>query len=387
MITPARRLDSVHEYYFATKLREVRSLINAGKPIINAGIGNPDFLPPSHVIPALTEAMLDSRAHGYQSYLGLPELRAAMAAFYKKQYDVLIDGESEVIPLMGSKEGILHISMAFLNPGDHVLIPDPGYPTYASATQLCEATPIPYNLTEENDWLPDVDVLEQLDLSNVKIMWANYPHMPTGAAGSRAVFEKLVSFAKKHDILLVNDNPYSCVGYEHKISIHQVAGSMEIALELNSVSKTYNMAGWRVGMLAGKEEILKEVLKVKTNMDSGMFYGVQKGAIAALTTENSWLENQNQNYKKRRQLTVELAKKLELGPQMQSGGLFVWCKLPAGQTDDKAFVDRLLHEHDIFIAPGSIFGKNGQGYVRFSLCVNEQQILEMTQRVSKNVEA
>ena len=386
MIQPAKRLDSVQEYYFATKLREVRGLINNGKPVINAGIGSPDLLPPPNVVPALIEAVQDARAHGYQSYLGLPELRNAMAGFYKKQYQVIINPETEVIPLMGSKEGILHISMAFLNPGDEVLIPDPGYPTYASATRLCEATAVTYNLTASQNWMPDFEALEELDLSRVKIMWTNYPHMPTGAAGSLTVFEKLVAFAKKYNILIVNDNPYSCIGYDNKISIHQIDGAMDVALELNSISKTYNMPGWRVGMLTGAAALLKEVLKVKTNMDSGMFYGVQKGAIAALQTDNSWLNTQNEIYKARRAATIKLARSLNLQPQEQDGGLFLWCKLPDGQSDDKAFVDHLLHNNDIFIAPGSIFGKNGKGYVRFSLCVEEKQVEEMILRVANNVE-
>jgi len=384
MIKTATRLDSVQEYYFATKLREVRALSDSGKPIINAGIGNPDLLPPDHVFPALAAALQDPKAHGYQSYLGLPELREAMSQFYKTHYKVTLDAASEIIPLMGSKEGILHISMAFLNPGDAVLIPDPGYPTYASATRLCEAIPVVYNLKEENNWLPDFEALEQLDLTKVKIMWTNYPHMPTGAAGSKEVFEKLIAFATKHEILLVNDNPYSCL-YEDRISIHQVAGSMKVALELNSISKTYNMAGWRVGMLTGNASLLKEVLKVKTNMDSGMFYGIQKGAIAALKTDQEWSQKQNNIYKTRRALTIQLAEALHLEPQIQNGGLFLWCKLPGGMKDDKAFVDQLIHENHIFIAPGSIFGKNGEGYVRFSLCVKEEQIREMIDRVSKKV--
>lgn len=387
MIKAATRLDSVQEYYFATKLREVKLLMDAGKPVINAGIGNPDLLPPEQVIPAITAALQDPKAHGYQNYLGLPNLRKAITQFYKTHYDVTIDAESEVVPLMGSKEGILHISMAFLNPEDQVLIPDPGYPTYASATRLCEAIPVAYALKEVNNWLPDLEELEQLDLSKVKIMWINYPHMPTSVAGSKELFEKLVHFAKKHEILLVNDNPYSCVGYEEKISIHQVAHSKGVVLELNSISKTFNMPGWRVGMLTGKSSLLKEILKVKTNMDSGMFYGIQKGAIAALKTSDDWIENQNRIYKIRRDLTIQLAKKLEIQPQEQNGGLFVWCKLPKEKNNDKAFVDQLLHENHIFIAPGSIFGKNGEGYVRFSLCVNEDQIQEMIHRVAKKGKA
>ena len=387
MITTAKRLYSVEEYYFATKLREVRQLMNAGKPIINAGIGSPDLLPPDHVIPALTAALQDPKAHGYQSYLGLPELREGMAAFYKSHYKVQLDPESEIIPLMGSKEGILHISLAYLNPGDQVLIPDPGYPTYASATKLCEAQAVTYNLTADHNWMPDFGALEQLDLSKVKLMWTNYPNMPTGAAVNLEVFEKLVSFARKHNILIVNDNPYSCVGYEKKISIHQVEGSLDCALELNSISKTFNMAGWRVGMLTGNAQVLKEVLKVKTNMDSGMFYGIQKGAIAALKTDSSWLTNQDKTYQKRRTLTLKVAEALDLKPEPQTGGLFVWCKLPQGMEDDKKFVDAVLHDQDIFITPGSIFGQNGAGYVRFSLCVKEEEIATMLQRVSKKVNA
>jgi aspartate/methionine/tyrosine aminotransferase len=387
MIAAAKRLNSVEEYYFATKLREVRQLMNEGKPIINAGIGSPDLLPPDHVIPALNAALQDLKAHGYQSYLGLPELRENMAGFYKSHYNVTLDPESEIIPLMGSKEGILHISLAFLNPSDQVLIPDPGYPTYASATKLCEAQAVTYNLTADHNWMPDFEALEKLDLSKVKLMWTNYPNMPTGAAGSQEVFEKLVAFARKNNILLVNDNPYSCVGYPEKISIHQVEGSLDCALELNSISKTFNMAGWRVGMLTGNAAVLKQVLKVKTNMDSGMFYGIQKGAIAALKTDQSWLTEQDKTYQKRRELTLKVAEALHLKPQGQSGGLFVWCTLPEGNMDDKRFVDELLHKQHIFIAPGSIFGKNGAGYVRFSLCVKEDDIARMLERASKKAEA
>ncbi len=388
MIQTARRLDTVQEYYFATKLREVRQMVTAGHSIINAGIGSPDLAPPSQVIEALTHALQDENAHGYQSYLGLPQLRQAMAHFYKDHYKVTINADSEVIPLMGSKEGILHISMAFLNPGDSVLIPDPGYPTYASATKLCEARAIPYALTASNNWMPDFDALEQMDLEQVKLMWVNYPNMPTGAAANRPLFEKLVAFAREHKILIINDNPYSCVGYQNKTSIHQVPRSMEVALELNSISKTFNMAGWRVGMMVGPEHILKEVLKVKTNMDSGMFYGIQQGAIAALQTSLEWLEDQDKTYERRRNLMLQVAHALHLKPQEQKGGLFIWCALPNGKTDDKLFVDQLLQEHHIFIAPGSIFGMQGKGYVRFSLCVKEKDIISMLDRVaSKNVVA
>jgi len=382
MITTSSKIQDVQEYYFATKLREVKALIQSGKPIINAGIGNPDLPPPGRVIPALINALQDKKAHGYQSYLGLPELRKAMSSFYKEYYDVSISEVDEVIPLMGSKEGILHISMAFLDPGDAVLIPDPGYPTYSSAAKLCQAVTMTYDLTAENQYLPDLASIEKNDLSKVKMMWINYPHMPTGALATKETLKKLVVFARKHGILLINDNPYSCLGYDEKISIHQIEGSGEVALELNSISKTFNMAGWRVGMLCGKSEYLKAVLKIKTNMDSGMFYGIQKGAIEALGTSHEWLEQQNIIYARRRKLTTHLAEKLDLKPVTQLGGLFVWCKLPNHKSDDKEFVDQLLQEYDIFIAPGSIFGKNGKGYVRFSLCVCEDQILEMSRRIT-----
>ncbi|WP_124981802.1 pyridoxal phosphate-dependent aminotransferase [Nonlabens xiamenensis] len=385
MIKTAHRLNSVQEYYFSAKLREVKAMIDQGLPVINAGIGNPDLLPPPQVVPALTKALGDNKAHGYQSYLGLPELREAISTFYKRHYGVKLNPVSDIMPLMGSKEGILHISMAFLNPGDAVLLPNPGYPTYTSATELCEATAIPYALTAENNWLPDLDELEQMDLSNVKIMWVNYPHMPTGAPATNELFSKLIDFGKKHQILIVNDNPYSCVGYPDKHSIHQVKGSMEIALELNSVSKTFNMAGWRVGMLSGNPVFLKEILKVKTNMDSGMFYAIQKGAIAALETDPSWMLRQDEIYASRRRKMIEVAGKLDVKVLEQQGGLFVWCALN-NDLDDKKFVDRLLHEHHIFIAPGSIFGSNGRGYVRFSLCIDEESIDEINQRLKKTVE-
>jgi aspartate/methionine/tyrosine aminotransferase len=319
----SRKLDHVAEYYFATKLREVRELVLAGKPIINAAIGNPDLSPPPQALAALTTALTDASAHGYQSYLGLPELREAMSQFYKRHYEVTLNPANEVIPLMGSKEGILHISMAFLNPGDEVLIPDPGYPTYASATRLCEAIPVPYNLTGQNGWLPDLDDLEKRDLSKVKIMWVNYPNMPTGAAATSTLFTDLVAFASRHNILIINDNPYSCVGYDKKHSILQAKGAMDVALELNSISKTFNMAGWRVGMLAGNAQLIQQVLKVKTNMDSGMFYGIQKGAIAALQSDESWFENINAVYAKRRAVILQIARGLGLQPEVQNAGLFV----------------------------------------------------------------
>ena len=296
MITTAKRLDTIEEYYFSSKLREVRQLLSEGKPIINMGIGSPDLAPNASVITAIQSAVNDENAHQYQNYQGLPELRMGMADFYKKHFNVDLNFNSEILPLMGSKEGIMHISLAFLNEGDQVLIPNPGYPTYASVTRLIGAEAVFYDLKEAKKWEPDFEALEKQDLSKVKLMWISYPHMPTGATGSLVLFEKVVAFAKKHQILLVNDNPYSFVLNDTPISILQVAGAKEVALELNSLSKTYNMAGWRVGMVSGNAAFIDAILKVKSNMDSGMFYGIQKGAIEALKLDASWFKALNTVY-------------------------------------------------------------------------------------------
>ena len=378
----AKRLETVEEYYFSHKLREVRQLQSNGKPIINMGIGSPDLQPSKKVIAAIQKAVTDENAHQYQSYQGLPELRQGIAGFYKNNYNVDLDFNSEILPLMGSKEGIMHISLAFLNEGDEVLIPNPGYPTYTSVTNLVGAKAIYYDLIEKNNWEPDFEALEKQYLSKVKLMWVSYPHMPTGARGSLELFKKLVKFAKKHSILLINDNPYSFVLNNNPISILQVAGANEIALELNSLSKTYNMAGWRVGMVSGKKEFIDAILKVKSNMDSGMFYGIQKGAIEALKLDRSWFEYQNKIYDRRRKLTFELAKKLNCTFDENSVGLFVWAKLPSGIESSEKFIDEILYQKDIFITPGTIFGSNGEGYIRFSLCVEEEKVQEAIERFS-----
>lgn len=380
MITTAKRLETVEEYYFSAKLREVRQLMADGKPIINIGIGSPDLAPSKKVIEAIQNAMYDENAHQYQSYQGLPEMRKAMADFYQNHFEVAVDFNSEILPLMGSKEGILHISMAFLNEGDQVLVPNPGYPTYSSVTKLVGATPIYYDLIQANNWEPDFDALEQQDLSHVKIMWLSYPHMPTGATGSLQVFQKAIAFAKKHDILLVNDNPYSFILNDNPISIFQVVGAKEVALELNSLSKTFNMAGWRVGMVLGNKDLIDAVLKVKSNMDSGMFYGIQKGAIEALKSDKSWFDQQNAIYQKRREMTLKLAEKLGCTVDQNAVGLFVWAKLPIGTNSAEKFIDRILYDKSIFITPGTIFGSNGEGYIRFSLCVPAEKIQEAIDR-------
>ncbi|WP_438978129.1 pyridoxal phosphate-dependent aminotransferase [Polaribacter sp.] len=380
MIKAAKRLDTVQEYYFSKKLREVRGLAATGKPIINMGIGSPDLQPPSKVLAAISSSLDDATAHKYQSYQGLPELREAIATFYHNKFAVVANPEDEVLPLMGSKEGIMHISMAFLNEGDKVLIPNPGYPTYTSVTKLLGATPLFYDLDAEHQWQPNFEALEALDLSEVKMMWVNYPHMPTGTNATLDTFKQLVAFGKKHNILIINDNPYSFILNDNPISILQVAGAKEVALELNSLSKTFNMAGWRVGMLLGNATYINEVLKVKSNMDSGMFYGIQKGAIEALQLSDDWFLQQNKIYEERRVFIWQLADKLNATYDTDASGLFVWAKIPEGATSEEV-TDKILYEHDIFITPGTVFGSQGEGYIRFSLCVTSTIIKEAIARL------
>ena len=380
MIQSAKRLDTVQEYYFSKKLREVRELLAAGKPIINMGIGSPDLQPPSNVLEAIQNSLQDATAHKYQSYQGLPALRNAISDFYFDKFGVVSNSETEVLPLMGSKEGIMHISMAFLNEGDQALIPNPGYPTYTSVTKLVGAEPLFYNLSDATNWQPDFEELEKQDLKNVKIMWVNYPHMPTGTNATIATFEKLVAFGKKHQILIVNDNPYSFILNETPISILQVDKAKDIALELNSLSKTFNMAGWRVGMVLGNENYINQILKVKSNMDSGMFYGIQKGAIAALQLSDDWFLDQNKIYKERRDLVWKLADALECSYDKNATGLFVWAKIPGGKKSEEV-TDSILYDKDIFITPGTVFGSQGEGYIRFSLCVTSAIIKEAIARI------
>lgn len=380
MIQTAERLETVQEYYFSKKLREVRGLMAQGKPIINMGIGSPDLAPAPQVIKSIQDAVLDAGAHQYQSYQGLPELREAIARFYSDRFSVTVGAATEILPLMGSKEGIMHISLAFLNPGDEALIPNPGYPTYTSVTNLVGALPKYYDLTQDKGWFPDLEALERQDLTKVKLMWVSYPHMPTGAVATEEQFTQLVAFAKRNAILLVNDNPYSFVLNENPKSILGVAGAKEVCLELNSLSKTFNMAGWRVGFVLGSEEHLNAILKVKSNMDSGMFYGIQKGAITALKSSDDWYAELNKVYAKRQKLMLQLAEKLNCTCDPNSVGLFVWAKLPEGITSAENFIDSILYEKDIFITPGTIFGSNGEGYIRFSLCVTEEKIKEAIDR-------
>jgi aspartate/methionine/tyrosine aminotransferase len=379
MIPKAERLHSVQEYYFSKKLREVATLEKEGKPIINMAIGSPDLQPPQQVIQALEVTSKLENAHSYQSYQGIPALRLAMCDFYDKNYKVSLN-ENEVMPLMGSKEGIMMISLAFLNAGDEVLIPNPGYPTYTSVTKLVGAKPVFYNLNAKNNWMPDFEELENQNLEKVKIMWVNYPHMPTGTKGTVEAFQKIVSFAKKHKILVVNDNPYSFILNNNPLSILAVDGAKEVALELNSLSKSFNMAGWRVGLVVGSEKYIKAILQVKSNMDSGMFLGIQKGAIAALKTSSEWLANLNAIYEKRRKIVWEIMETLNCTYSKNSSGLFVWGKLP-NDINEIDLTDKLLSNNNIFITPGSIFGTNGEGYIRASLCVSEVKLKEALQRL------
>ena len=381
MIERASRINHIEEYYFSKKLKEVFSMEKQGKPIINMGIGSPDIPPDREVINALKKSLSHPRASMYQSYQGLPELRKAISNFYKNNYNVTVDYSSEVLPLMGSKEGIMHISMAFLNKGDKVLIPNPGYPTYSSVTKILEAEPVFYDLVEENNWQPDWKYLESIDSNKIKLMWLNYPNMPTGAKTDINTLDRLIDWAKSRKIILVNDNPYSFILNDNPISILSRKGAFEVCLELNSLSKTFNIAGWRVGMLLGNKNYIKDVVKIKSNMDSGMFYGIQIGAIASLNLKKDWFKSLNEIYFKRREKVFELAKKLNTSFDKNISGLFVWAKLNEDVKSSEKFIDKILYKHNIFITPGSIFGSNGNRFIRLSLCVEEKIIEEAINRL------
>ena len=381
MIERASRINYIEEYYFSKKLKEVFSMEKQGKPIINMGIGSPDIPPDRQVINALKKSLSHPKASMYQSYQGLPELRKAISNFYKNNYNVTVDYSSEVLPLMGSKEGIMHISMAFLNKGDQVLIPNPGYPTYSSVTKILEAEPVFYDLVEENNWQPDWKYLESIDSNKIKLMWLNYPNMPTGAKTDLNTLDRLIDWAKSRKIILVNDNPYSFILNDNPISILSRKGAFEVCLELNSLSKTFNMAGWRVGMLLGNKNYIKDVVKIKSNMDSGMFYGIQIGAIASLNLKKDWFKSLNEIYFKRREKVFELAKKLNTSFDKNISGLFVWAKLNEDVKSSEKFIDKILYKHNIFITPGSIFGSNGDRFIRLSLCVEEKIIEEAINRL------
>ncbi len=371
IISPSHRIGEVKAYYFATKLAQIAEMNQDGSaPVINLGIGSPDLLPPAEVIAELKDAADATDANKYQSYKGLPELRAAFSHHYAKMLSVALDPATEVLPLIGSKEGIMHIAMSFLSPGDQVLVPNPGYPSYRVTAELAGAETIFYDLTAESDWLPDLDTLGRQDLSKVKIMWINYPHMPTGAIATVDFYEELVAFAKRHQILICHDNPYNFILNDTPMSIFHVAGAKECAIELCSLSKCFNMAGWRVGALVGGAEYIDTVMRFKSNMDSGMYKAVQKAAIKALEMDQDWFDGLNAEYRQRREKVWEIFDLLGCEYDQRGAGMFVWAKVPAYIADVEAWVEEILVEARVFITPGFIFGTNGERYVRIALCSN-----------------
>jgi aspartate/methionine/tyrosine aminotransferase len=374
-VKASNRLGDVKEYYFSVKLRQIAEMRSQGIKVLNLGIGSPDLPASETVIDTLKEATSESNANQYQGYSGLIELRTAFSEWYQTHYNVSLNPTNEILPLMGSKEGIMHISMAFLNAGDKVLVPNPGYPTYSSATRLAGGEAVYYNLNEENNWLPNFEELEQLDLTEVKIMWVNYPHMPTGAPASSSLFEQLVAFGLKHNILICNDNPYSFILNDNPQSILSVDGAKEIALELNSLSKSHNMAGWRMGMLAGHPDYISTILRFKSNMDSGMFKPVQRAATAALQLPKSWYDGLNAIYAKRQQAIYRLFDELDCTYDSSKGGMFVWAKVPSHYKSGYELSDKLLEKAHVFITPGGIFGTQGDNYIRASLC-NPVEVIE-----------
>ena len=381
MIETADRISAVKEYYFSAKLREIEKMILSGKPIINIGIGSPDLFPDPSVLNALQSSLQNKNAHKYQSYQGLVKLRRTMANFYKRHYDVDLNPHEEILPLIGSKEGIAHISLAYLNKEDKVLIPNPGYPTYHAVTGLVQAQTIYYNLQERNNWQPDFNQLQKLDLKQIKLIWLSYPHMPTGAKAEDQTFVRLIELAKKYDILLINDNPYSLINNVNPKSILKYPFAKDVAIELNSLSKSFNMAGWRIGMACGSAKLLRPVLQVKSNFDSGIFYGIQLGAITALKLPQQWFEKLGREYHRRRKLVEKLALKLGASFDNNQVGLFLWAKIPKGEKSSEDFIEKLLHQHYIFASPGTVFGSNGEGYFRLSLCVKEDVIQEAIDRI------
>lgn len=380
IVQPARRLDSVEEYYFAHKLREVRGLISEGKDVINLGIGNPDLPPSAQVIDRLRDAAADGTVHGYQPYKGIAELRQAMANYYLNTYNVSVDPEREILPLMGSKEGIFHLSMAFLDPGDEVLVPNPGYLGYASAARLAGASVRLYDLNEENNWLPDLDALEKTDLRRLKLMWLNYPHMPTGAVANSRFFARVSDFGARNGILICHDNPYSQIDNNEPLSIFN-GGSMNNCVELNSLSKSHNMAGWRIGMYVGAEKYLKHVIAVKSNLDSGMFKATQLAAVEALTLPTDWHRSQSEVYRRRKDLVYRMLDSLGCRYSREGAGMFVWSQVPDEIDNVEHFADSLLHEKHVFFAPGFIFGSNGKRYLRVSVCAADERIEEAINRI------
>ena len=385
MIQPANRVQEVQEYYFSRKLKEVAKMNAEGKDIISLAIGSPDMPPSKQTVDKLCEVACLSSEHGYQPTIGTSELRTAMAGFYKRWYDVEIDAATEVQPLIGSKEGILHVTLAFVNPGEQVLVPNPGYPTYTALSRLLGAEVVTYDLREDNGWQPDFDALEQMDLSRVRLMWTNYPNMPTGGNACRETYQRLVDFARRHGIVVVNDNPYSFILNEgDKLSLLQVPGAKDCCIEFNSLSKSYNMPGWRVGMCVTNPTFISWILKVKSNIDSGTFRGIQLAAAEAMNTNtDEWHQHYNiAVYRSRRVIAEEIMTLLGCTFDKSQVGMFLWGKIPETYVDAEQLTERVLHEARVFIAPGFIFGSNGRRYVRLSLCAKDEQMREAYDRIA-----
>ena len=383
MIQPANRLDTVQEYYFSRKLKEVAKMNAAGQNVISLAIGSPDMPPSEQTVSKLCEVARDPSAHGYQPTMGTPELRRAMASFYRKWYGVELNPDSEIQPLIGSKEGILHVTLAFVNPGEQVLVPNPGYPTYTSLSRILGAEVVNYNLREDNGWQPDFRELESLDLSRVRLMWTNYPNMPTGGDTRRETYERLVEFARRHNIVVVNDNPYSFILNPKPMSLLQIPGAKDCCIEFNSMSKSFNMPGWRVGLCASNARFLSWILKIKSNIDSGMFRGIQLAAAEAYNTNTAeWHREYNiETYQRRRNVAEQIMKALGCTYDPAQVGMFLWGKIPAGYADAEELTERVLHEARVFITPGFIFGSNGRRHIRISLCAKDELIGEALERI------
>ena len=381
-IKPANRLSAVAEYYFSRKLKEVARLNAEGKDIISLAIGSPDMPPSRQTIDKLCEVARQDDAHGYQPTMGTPELRRAMAGFYKRWFGVDLNPDTEIQPLIGSKEGILHVTLAFVNPGDKVLVPNPGYPTYTSLSKILGAEVVNYNLREDDGWQPDFDELESMDLTGVRLMWTNYPNMPTGAPARMETYEKLVSFARRHSIVVVNDNPYSFILNENPVSLLQVPGAKDCCIEFNSMSKSHNMPGWRVGMCASNSTFIQWILKIKSNIDSGTFRGIQLAAAEAYNNSDAWHRQANiETYRQRRKLAEMIMRELDCTFDENQAGMFLWGKIPDEYADAEELTEKVLHEARVFITPGFIFGSNGERYIRVSLCAKDAKMEEALERI------
>jgi len=384
-VAPADRLAGVSEYYFSKKLKEVAQMNAEGKDVISLGIGSPDMPSSEETVQTLCNEAQNPDGHGYQPYVGIPELRKSFAAWYQKWYNVELNPATEIQPLIGSKEGILHVTLAFVNPGEQVLVPNPGYPTYTSLSKILGAEIVNYNLKENAGWMPDFDELEKTDMSRVKLMWTNYPNMPTGANATMEMYERLVDFARRKNIIIVNDNPYSFILNNHPLSILSVPGAKECCIEFNSMSKSHNMPGWRIGMLASNAQFVQWILKVKSNIDSGMFRAMQLAAAKALEADAEWYESNNRNYRNRRHLAGEIMKTLGCSYDESQVGMFLWGKIPDTYTHVEELTERILHEARVFITPGFIFGSNGARYIRISLCCKDAKLAEALERIRKAV--